>query len=270
MSLSQALSAVGLIRPTRRHGFCPACRLWAAAPPGEPGAVHVEIAPPALTALAFLAVAAIAWLLMVQQSRSMDGMAMGPGSLGPFAASWTVMMVAMMLPSALPMVFEFARNAEGRRGWHIATGVLGATYLSIWLAFGIACYVVRGLVPASWFDQRLVGAAALALAALYGVTPIKRASEARCRELCALHGPLSFNLMRSAMVVGVQYGLSCVGCSAALMVAMVVIGMANMGWIVVMSAVVLAYKLAPTPSTRRTLLLSTALVTLGVIYALMT
>src|SRR5688572_1712381 len=133
--------------------FCPACRLWAAAPPGGPGAVHVEIAPPALTALAFLAVAAIAWWLMVQQSRSMDGMAMG-GSLGPFAASWTVMMAAMMLPSALPLVFEFARNAEGRRGWQTATGVLGATYLSIWLAFGIACYLVRAVVPASWFDQR--------------------------------------------------------------------------------------------------------------------
>jgi predicted metal-binding membrane protein len=148
--------------------------------------------------------------------------------------------------------------------------VLGATYLSIWLAFGIACYLVRAVVPASWSDQRLVGAAALALAALYGVTPIKRASEARCRELCALHGPLPFNLMRSAMVVGVRYGLSCVGCSAALMVAMVVIGMANLGWIVVMSAVVLVYKLAPAPSTRRTLLLSTALVALGVIYGLMT
>jgi predicted metal-binding membrane protein len=179
-------------------------------------------------------------------------------------------MAAMMLPSALPLVFGFARDAEGRRGWQAATGVLGATYLSIWLAFGIACYLVWAVVPASWFDQRLVGAAALALAALYGVTPIKRASEARCRELCALHGPLPFNLMRSAMVVGVRYGLSCIGCSAALMVAMVVIGMANMGWIVVMSALVLAYKLAPTPSARRTLLLSTSLVALGVIYGLMT
>jgi predicted metal-binding membrane protein len=223
-----------------------------------------------LTTLAFLAVAAFAWAFMILRSRSMDGMAMDPGSLGPFAASWTVMMAAMMLPSALPLVFEFARDAEGRRRWQTATVVLGATYLSIWLAFGIACYLVRAVVPASWSDQRLVGAAALALAALYGVTPIRRASEARCRELCALHGPLPFNLMRSAVVVGVKYGLSCVGCSAALMVAMVVIGMANVGWIVAVSTVVLAYKLASTPSTRRTLLLSTALVALGVIYGLMT
>jgi predicted metal-binding membrane protein len=55
----------------------------------------------------------------------------------------------------------------------------------------------------------------------------------------------------------------------ALMVAMVVIGMANIGWIVVLSAVVLANRLAPTPSPRRSLLLSTVLVALGVIYGLM-
>jgi predicted metal-binding membrane protein len=77
--------------------------------------------------------------------------------------------------------------------------------------------------------------------------------------LCALHGCLPFNLMRSALVVGVKYGLSCVGCSAALMVAMVIIGMSNLTWILILSGVVLVYKLAPAASTRRTLLLSGAL-----------
>src|SRR5258708_34852063 len=80
-----------------------------------------------------------------------------------------------------------------------------------------------------WPDQRLIGGLALVLAALYAITPIKRASEARCRALCELHDPLPFNLLRSAVVAGVRYGLSCMGCTAGLMVAAVIIGMASPG-----------------------------------------
>ena len=266
MSVSRTLLAVGLMRPTRRRGFCPACRGWAA-PTGE---TRAEIAPPALTALGFLVVAAVAWWLTIEQSRSMSGMTMDLGTPGSFAVSWVVMMAAMMLPTAVPLVFEFARSAEGRRGWQAATGLLGLSYLSVWLAFGLICYVVRSALPMSLPNQGLVGLVALVLAGLYALTPIKRASEARCRELCALHGSLPFKLMRSALVVGVKYGLNCVGCSAALMVAMVTIGMSNLTWILILSGVVLVYKLAPAANTRRTLLLSGALGALGVVYALMT
>jgi predicted metal-binding membrane protein len=233
------------------------------------GETRAEIAPPALTALVFLVVAAVAWWLTIEQSRSMSGMTMDPGTPGAFAVSWVVMMAAMMLPTALPLVFEFARSAEGRRGWQAATGLLGLTYLSVWLAFGLICYVVRSALPMSLPIRGLVGLVALMLAGLYTLTPIKRACEAWCRELCALQGSLPFNLMRSALVVGVMYGLSCVGCSAALMIAMVIIGMSNLTWILILSGVVLVYKLAPAASPRRTLLLSAALGALGVVYALM-
>jgi predicted metal-binding membrane protein len=223
-----------------------------------------------LTALVFLVVAAAAWWLTIEQSRSMNGMTVDPGTPGSFAVSWVVMMAAMMLPTALPLVFQFVRTAEGRRGWQAATGLLGLTYLSVWLTFGLICYVVRSALPMSLPNKGLVGLVALVLAGLYALTPIKRASEARCRELCALHGSLPFNLMRSAPVVGVKYGLSCVGCSAALMVAMLIIGMSNLTWVLILSGVVFVYKLAPAASTRRTLLLSGALGALGVVYAFMT
>jgi predicted metal-binding membrane protein len=64
-----------------------------------------------------------------------------------------------------------------------------------------------------WPNQELAGRAALVVAGLYALTPLKRANEAWCRELCAVHGSLSFNLVRSAVVVGARYGLSCLGCS---------------------------------------------------------
>jgi len=263
MTLGGALSAVGLIRPAKRGGFCPACRRL---PSATGDGAASEIAPPALIALVFLVVAALAWVPVVEQARSMGGMAMGLGSVGSFALSWMVMMAAMMLPTAVPLVFEFARDSEGRDGWQAATGMLGVTYLSVWLAFGIVSYVVRNVFPMPLPDQGLAGGLALVLAGLYALTPVKRASEARCREACALHGPLPFNLTHSAVVVGAKYGLSCVGCSAAVMVAMVIIGMTNLGWIVVLGAVVLVYKLAPAPNARWTVALSTALCLMGAAY----
>jgi hypothetical protein len=214
MSLSHVLSAATLIRPARRRGFCPACRGWDPGTADRPGRAESEISPPALTALALLAVAGVAWGLTIWQSRSTGEMAMGLGSLASFATGWAVMMAAMMLPSALPFVYEFARRSEGRRRWQAATGVLAATYLSIWLGFGVACYFVLSAFPIPEADRGLVGGVALALAALYGLTPIKAASEARCRELCSLHGPLPFSLVRSALVAGARYGLSCIGCTS--------------------------------------------------------
>jgi predicted metal-binding membrane protein len=260
MSASQVLSAAKLIRPTRKRGFCPACRRWNA------GHAESEVSPPALAAFAFLALAAVAWAL-TWRWRSMGGMAMGPGSLGSFATSWLAMMAAMMLPSTLPLVYEFARRSEGRRGWRAAAGLLGTTYLSIWLGFGLACYAVLSLFSVPPADQGVVGGLALALAGLYGLTPIKAASEARCRELCSLHSPLPFSLMRSAVVAGARYGISCVGCSAGLMVAMAVIGMSSVGWMVVLAGVVLFYKLAPAPSPLRTGINSAALLGMAVLYA---
>jgi predicted metal-binding membrane protein len=72
--------------------------------------------------------------------------------------------------------------------------------------------------------------------------------------------------MRSAVVAGARYGFSCLGCSAGLMVAIVLIGMSNLVWMIVLSAVVLVYKVAPGPTPRSTAL-TVALVALGVLYA---
>ena len=261
MSHAQMLSAVGLIRTSRRRGFCPACRLF------QTGDGPQEIAAPALIAVAFFTVAALAWAVTIARMPSMDDMTMGLGSIDAFVAGWAAMMAAMMLPSAMPLLFEFARNAEGRRGWRAATALLGVTYLSVWLAFGVVCYALYNALGMPWPNQAVVGGAALVIAGLYALTPVKRQTEAWCRELCALHGPLPFNLMRSAVVAGARYGLSCLGCSAGLMLALVLIGMSNLMWMIVLTAVILAYKLAPAPTLRRMLALSAAVVALGVLYA---
>jgi predicted metal-binding membrane protein len=230
-----------------------------------------ELAKPMVAALVVLAVAGVAWAAMVRESRAMAGMAgmdMGLGPIESFAATWVVMMAAMMLPSAIPVILEFARTAERRSGWQVATGVLAVTYLGVWLLFGVVGYALYTAARMPWPNQTVVAGVALALAGVYSVSPIKRASQARCRELCALHGPLPFNLMRSATVAGVRYGLSCLGCSAALMVAMVLLGMSSLWWAVILSIVILIYKLAPPLRMRYELVLSAALVAFGVAYVI--
>jgi predicted metal-binding membrane protein len=264
MASGRLLAAVGLVRPARPGGFCPACRLLIGALDARP-----ELAKPMAAALAVLAVAAVAWAAMIHHARAMagmDGMDMGLGSLASFAVTWVVMMAAMMLPSAIPVVLEFARAAERRRGWPLATGVLAVTYLGVWLLFGVVCYAVYTALGMPWPNQATVTGLALVLAGLYSMSPVKRASQARCRELCALHGPLPFNLLRSAAVAGARYGLSCLGCSAALMVAMVLLGMSNPWWGVVLGLVVLVYKLAPPLRMLQELALAASLVALGVAY----
>jgi predicted metal-binding membrane protein len=264
MDGGRLFATIGLIRQARPGGFCPACRVLMNARDASQ-----ELAKPLVATLLVLAVAGGAWVAMVHHSRSMagmEGMDMGLGPIESFAAMWVVMMAAMMLPSALPVVLEFARAAERRRRWPAATAVLAVTYLGVWLLFGVVCYAIYAALNMPWPNQAMVVGLALALAGVYSLSPIKRASQARCRELCALHGPLPFSLMRSAVVAGVRYGLSCLGCSAALMVAMVLLGMSSLWWSVLLGLVVLIYKLAPPLPTRYELVLSAVLVALGVAY----
>ena len=263
MSPTEVLAAGRLIRPVRRTGFCPACRGW------SEGAVdrrRLEFDPAALITLGVLVVAATAWVWSIRRSSSMGAMGMGLGSVQSFATTWVVMMTAMMLPSALPLVFQFARKSEGRRGWQAATGALGLSYLSIWLLFGLISYAVYRAVQMPWSDQRLIGGLALVAAAAYGLTPLKRSSEARCRELCALHQALPFNVVRSGVVAGARYGISCVGCSAARMIATVLIGVSSLGWMVIIGGVVLVYKLAPPLASRYQLLVSVVIAALGIVF----
>jgi predicted metal-binding membrane protein len=129
------------------------------------------------------------------------------------------------------------------------------------------CYALYNALGMPWPNQAVVGGFALIVAGLYALTPLKRASEARCRELCAVHGPLPFKLTRSALVAGGRYGLSCLGCSAGLMVAMVLIGVSSVLWMIALTALIIVYKLAPAATLRSASALSAGVIVLGVLYA---
>jgi predicted metal-binding membrane protein len=154
---------------------------------------------------------------------------------------WAVMAVAMMLPTALPLVLLFGRFWRGR---HPALGVGGPTaqlvlgYLAAWFAFGaVAAALQFGLEQAQLATPvmgKLRGAAAggatLVGVGLFQLTPLKTACLARCRS------PLMFLMTRwrggrpGSFLMGLDHGIFCLGCCWALMLVMFVAGVMNLLW----------------------------------------
>jgi predicted metal-binding membrane protein len=183
--------------------------------------------------------AAAAWAVTVVRMRGMD---MGPGtdlgSLSFFAGTWTVMMAAMMLPSALPAVASFADVEPRRRA--AAPLLFAASYVAVWAAIGLAAFTAYRWIRAAdlgflaW-DRAgawIAGAAVIA-AGLYELTPLKRASLRRCRA-----GSLTAN----PVAAGLRYGGNCVGCSAGLMLVLFALGVMSITWMIVVAALVFVEK----------------------------
>jgi len=190
---------------------------------------------PTQAGVATLIVAAVAWVVLVAQPAQMGSMG-AMSTLGAFIATWIVMMTAMMLPAAVPFVSGFVHGTRG--DWRVEAAVLVAVYLAVWTAFGAVVHVLYTLLPPAWTDQRFVAGVAIVAAGLYAFTPVQRTFQARCHAMCA-------EPPHSAGAGGLEYAISCVGCSWALMVALLFLGISNLAWMVAAAAVVLVYKVAP-------------------------
>ena len=172
---------------------------------------------------------------------------------------WWVMMVAMMLPSAAPMMLLHARTVRHaqRKGRMAAgpalTGWLLGGYLTVWLAFSVAATLLQGLLQGSgaisqmmlWSETPWLSAGLLALAALYQVTPLKQVCLEHCRspaEFLSRHWRPG---TQGAFVMGLDHGAYCVGCCWALMLLLFVGGVMNLLWIAALALFVLLEKATP-------------------------
>lgn len=209
------------------------------------------------------ALVGLTWLDLFRRAREMAiheamGMVMPSadpwdlGDLGATAVMWGVMMVAMMLPSATPLLVLFARSQRPRLGpaeGSLRTGMLGAGYLVVWLGWsGLAAalqwwlHAWLLLSPDAALASTVTGGAVLITAGLYQITPWKRACLARCQS------PLGFLLARwrpgrvGAFRMGWAHGVYCVGCCWALMALLFVGGVMNMTWIAALAVFVLLEK----------------------------
>ena len=222
-----------------------------------------------VVAAGVLGVSALAWAHIAAMAAHGDGMGAGMGGgmampqpegwagreLALLFAMWAVMMVAMMLPSAAPLVLLFATIARRRRDRQspaAPTAALAAGYLLAWTAFSAAAAVAQWglhqaalLSPAMASTSPVLGGVVLVAAGLYQWTPLKGRCLAECRS------PLGFisrewrEGVRGAVVMGARHGVFCVGCCWVLMALLFVAGVMNLLWIAVLSAFVLIEKLAP-------------------------
>ena len=168
---------------------------------------------------------------------------------------WAVMMMAMMLPSAAPMILLFAlvnRRRRDRASPAVPTAIFVAGYLLVWAGFSAAAALAQtALHQAALLSHTmattspLLGGVLLLVAGIYQWLPLKSACLGRCRS------PLGFldsewrEGRRGALVMGMRHGLFCVGCCWALMVLLFVAGVMQLAWVAVIAALVLVEKVAP-------------------------
>ena len=142
-----------------------------------------------------LALAAAAWAVLVWQHADATMDMTAPVTWVRVAAvlvMWVVMMVAMMLPTAAPMILTFHRvQAANRqpRDAFVSTWVFVAAYLLVWAFAGIAAYVGMQAAEAAIVRAALspaaaaqVGGAIIVVAGIYQLTPLKDVCLSKCRE----------------------------------------------------------------------------------------
>ncbi len=208
---------------------------------------------------ALLSLSALAWSWVVRQSDDMAMMVSGLGHVGRrmpsdvgallFVGMWVSMMAAMMLPTVLPMVLAHHYAVRHRGDNPLLTAVFVGGYLAAWTAVG----VVPALLLVSFGHLSHVDAVAawvppaagavLLGAGLFQFTAWKAACLRSCRH------PMQFLLThdfgrgaRGAFRAGVTHGAWCLGCCAALMSVLAVVGFMNLAWMAALSLVFLVEK----------------------------
>jgi predicted metal-binding membrane protein len=212
-----------------------------------------------------LGLAATAWALMARYSTDagMEGMTMAGASptmglRAPlFLAVWVVMMVAMMFPTAAPMILAFHRIQAGRRRAaagraFVPTWVFVAGYMLVWTLAGVMAYAAALAAESLAARVELTSAAAariggvvLIAAGLYQLTPLKDLCLSKCRT------PVGF-IMTSwrdggpgALRMGVEHGAWCLGCCWLLFAVLFPLGLMNLAAMAALTALVFAEKTLP-------------------------
>jgi predicted metal-binding membrane protein len=171
---------------------------------------------------------------------------------------WAAMMVAMMLPSASPMVLLYARvapqaEAQGRDlRARAAIPAFASGYFAIWILFSLLAVIVHwglerlGALSAMMsLSAGLLSGALLIAAGLYQLTPLKAACLTHCRTPASFLAAHWRKGVVGAWRMGLTHGLYCLGCCAVLMGLLFVGGVMNLIWVAGLTLLVTIEKLAP-------------------------
>jgi predicted metal-binding membrane protein len=210
-----------------------------------------------LSALAWAYLLALAWRMPHRE------MAMAMPHMQAWEATevlltwvmWAVMMVAMMTPSAAPMILMFAtvnRRRRGQQGPFVPTTTFLLGYLLVWGGFSVVATLAQwGLHTAALLSPMMVstspmlGGLLLLAAGIFQWTPLKSTCLTQCRS------PLGFLMTEwregawGALLMGLRHGRYCVGCCWVLMALLFVAGVMNLLWVAAIAAFVLVEKVLP-------------------------
>jgi predicted metal-binding membrane protein len=192
----------------------------------------------------------VLWMAMTDGMAGMD-MVMTPALVDglAFVAAWAVMMAAMMLPSASPMIGLYA--ATQRSGARVVpraapVALFTLVYLALWAATGVPMYFASVALSAITSDARAYAVAGvLVVAGLFQFSPLKLVCLRRCRS------PLGFLLghwrvgWSGSLALGWSHAVYCLGCCWALMVVLVAAGAMGLIWVLLVAVVVAAEKVLP-------------------------
>jgi predicted metal-binding membrane protein len=171
------------------------------------------------------------------------------GEAVAYVAAWAVMMAAMMLPSAAPMIGLYAatqRTTSSAPARGAAVAAFASAYLALWAVTGLPIYLASvALMAVSPRTLAYVTAGVLIVAGAFQFSPWKQVCLRHCRS------PLGFLLghwragWRGGVAMGWAHACYCLGCCWALMVVLVVAGAMGLAWVLLIACVVAAEKLLP-------------------------
>ena len=219
---------------------------------GHPAALGLPARQLAPAWAALVVLAALGWVVTVQQAR---GMGVGPGTMGlafpAFVTLWVVMMAAMMFPSVAPIAIMWSRTIVARytgatRAWRIGTFVTG--YLVAWAGYGVIAFVAllgaERLVQEAPEAAHWLGVGIFVVAGAYQLTPLKDACLRHCRSpMMSLLHYASFKGAARDLRVGLHHGAYCVGCCWGLMLVLVAVGVMNVPAMIALAVVIFLEKL---------------------------
>ena len=220
-----------------------------------------------LLAACLVVVVAFSWIYLFYMARDMSTMDMARVAMPASTATrlpelfslflmWVIMMIAMMLPSASPMVLTFLsvnqqRHKAGRST--VSAWLFIGGYVIAWSFFSLTAAIIQLtlrtfllLSSDMAISNSYLTAAVLITAGLYQFSPFKN----RCLDLC--RSPLSFLMSRwqeghiGAIRMGIEHGFYCVGCCWLLMGLLFVAGVMNLIWVMILTLIVILEKLLPT------------------------
>jgi len=207
----------------------------------------------------------ISWAYMLHMAWEVSGagteitlaclMRWGSGDISHSFIMWATMMVAMMFPSATPMILMFTivnqQQGETQRPL-IPTGLFVLGYFLVWTAYSaLAAMAQWGLHVAALLSHNLVitspllGGVLLVAAGIFQWTPFRDACMSKCRS------PLGFLMAEwregrpGALIMGLKHGVNCVGCCWLLMLLSFVLGIMNMAWMAIVTVFMLVEKAYP-------------------------